>query len=467
MDRSTRGQRRTPNAALDAMIAVSGASHKALAHRVNELLRAWGRPAHYTHTSVANWIRGMTPRWPTPRFIAAALGERLGRPVGLADIGMADAETIDADVGLDFPRPLPAAIETATQFWSHVNRRDFFLSSSFAAAAYAVPVRRWLIQPTDRHTHHKGSIRVGRADVAELNEAAERARHWDSKYGGGSSGASQVTACLQHKATPLLGGTYTDEVGTELFAATAQLARLAGFAAFDMGHHDLAQRHYVQALRLARAANDVPFGGYVLVTMAMQTALRGFHDDAIDMAQAAVERTKHVATPRTLAFFHLIEARAHARAGDQRAAGHTLAASERLLGLANPSHDDPPWIDFYNFSRLAADATEIHRDLGMPDHVLRWNTQATMPTGRFVRSYGMRLAIVGSGHLQVGHLEEGLLLGHQSIDVLQRVASKRSLDYLRDLTNRLEPWSKETAVQGFRERALREVGVRADLLDDR
>lgn len=29
-------------------------------------------------------------------------------------------------------------------------RRDFFFSPSFAAAAVAVPVRRWLIQPTDR-----------------------------------------------------------------------------------------------------------------------------------------------------------------------------------------------------------------------------------------------------------------------------------------------------------------------------
>jgi hypothetical protein len=458
---SARRQPQTPNLALEAVITTSGASHKALAHRVNEYLHDWGRPARYTHTSVANWIRGMTPRWPAPQFIAAALGERLGRPVSLAEIGMADAETMGADVGLDFPRPLSAAIDTATQFWSHVNRRDFFLSSSFAAAAYAVPVRRWLIQPDDRRTHHKGSVRVGKADVAELNEAAERARHWDSKYGGGSSGASQVTACLQDRATPLLRGTYTDEIGVELFAATARLARLAGFAAFDMGHHGLAQRHYVQALRLARAAGDIPFGGYVLVTMAMQAALRGFHDDAIDMAQAVFERAKHQATPRTLAFFRLIEARAHARAGDRRAAGHTLASSEQLLGLANPTHDDPAWIDFYDYSRLAADATEIHRDLNMPQHVLRWNSQATMPTNRFVRSYGMRLAIVGSGHLQAGQLDEGLLLGHQSIDVLQQVASTRSLDYLRDFTARLEPWRREPAVHEFRQRALREAGVPA------
>ena len=67
---------------------------------------------NYTHTSVANWCRrGMVPDWPVPKLLAQAIGERLGRPVQLAEIGMADAETPDADVGLDFPRdpPTPCA----------------------------------------------------------------------------------------------------------------------------------------------------------------------------------------------------------------------------------------------------------------------------------------------------------------------------------------------------------------------
>lgn len=59
----------------------------------------------YSHTSV-NWCRrGMTPKWPVPKLLAQAIGERIGRPVNLSEIGMGEAETIDASVGLDFPRP--------------------------------------------------------------------------------------------------------------------------------------------------------------------------------------------------------------------------------------------------------------------------------------------------------------------------------------------------------------------------
>ncbi|MGP4105343.1 hypothetical protein [Nonomuraea sp. KM90] len=77
--------------------------------------------------------------------------------------------------------------------------------------------------------------RVGAADLAELRDAAEHARHLDSKYGGGSFGSSLVAACLRERAVPLLKGTYTDAVGRELFSATAQLGRLAGYAAWDVG----------------------------------------------------------------------------------------------------------------------------------------------------------------------------------------------------------------------------------------
>ncbi|MGP4105344.1 hypothetical protein [Nonomuraea sp. KM90] len=120
------------------------------------------------------------------------------------------------------------------------------------------------------------------------------------------------------------------------------------------------QRHYIQALRLARAAGDVPLGGYVLASMSLQAGLNDHVEDAIDMAQGAYERARDHATPRTLAFFKLVEARAHARAARRhgracarRAAGLALAQSETLLGHAHPDDGDPTWIDFFTHARLA------------------------------------------------------------------------------------------------------------------
>ncbi|WP_280670510.1 MULTISPECIES: sporulation protein [unclassified Kitasatospora] len=353
-------------------------------------------------------------------------------------------------------------MRVATSFWSSVDRRDFLTGSSFAVAAFATPVTRWLGTPADESAARRGSVRVGSADLAELRDAADDARRWDSKYGGGNWKANSVTACLQERAVPLLNGSFGDGVGRELFSVTAELSRLAGWTAFDVGQHDAAQRHFIQALRLARAGGDVQLGCYVLTTMAMQTLLRGFASEAIDMTQGAFQRAKGEAAPRVLAFTKLIEARAHARDGDARAASAALAASETLLGQARDGAEEPAWIDFYQHARLSADAAEIFRDLKNPKAALTWNAQAAaMAPGVFTRSVGMRLAIVGTAHLQDRDLDHGLQLGHQAVDILSRVQSSRALDYVREFTTALTPWRREARVADFVQRTRTELGVAA------
>ncbi|MFG3227609.1 sporulation protein [Kitasatospora sp. NPDC048194] len=461
---STTRRAKPPNDALARMIEkCDGASHKSLALRVNQLAHEAGLTTTYTHTSVANWCRrGMVPDWPVPKLLAQAIGERLGRPVQLAEIGMADAETPDAAVGLDFPRDPADAVRVATSFWSTVNRRDFLTGTGFAVSAFTTPFTRWLVTPADDAAAHRGRGRVGTADIAELREAADDARRWDSKYGGGNWKANSVTACLQERAVPLLNGSFSDDVGRQLFSVTAELSRLAGWTAFDVGQHDAAQRHFIQALRLARAGGDVELGCYVLTTMAMQTLLRGFASEAIDMTQGAFQRAKGEAAPRVLAFTKLIEARAHARDNNAKAASAALAASENLLDQAHDDADEPAWIDFYHHARLSADAAEIFRDLKNPKAALAWNTQAAaMPTGVFTRSVGMRLAIVGTAHLQANDLDQGLTLGNQAVDILARVQSSRAKDYVREFNAALAPWRRETAVRDFLHRTRSELGVAA------
>ncbi|MEV0125988.1 sporulation protein [Streptomyces sp. NPDC050703] len=457
---------RPPNADLSRLIEAGGASHKSLALRVNQLARQAGMETDYSHTSVANWCkRGMTPRWPVPKLLAQAIGERLGRPVDLDEIGMGAAETIDASVGLDFARDPADAVRVATTFWSSVNRRDFLnrTGSGFAASAFTTPVTRWLVTPADETADHRGGQQVGRADLDELREAADDARRWDSKYGGGNWKASSVTACLDHRAGPLLQGSFSDGIGRELFSVTAELSRLAGWTAFDVGEHEVAQRHFIQALRLARAGGDTQLGCYVLTTMALQSLMRGFASEAVDMAQGAFERAKGQAVPRVLAFTKLIEARAHARENDPRAAARALKASEDLLGQAkDDSGDEPAWIDFYHHARLSADAAEVFRDLRNPKAALGWNQQATaMPTGVFTRSVGMRLAIVGTAHLQGRDLDHGLELGNRSVGILARVQSSRAKDYVREFNAALAPWRREAAVREFVHRTRKELGVAA------
>ncbi|MFD7428456.1 collagen-like protein [Streptomyces sp. NPDC059818] len=530
-------EQRGPNEKLGTVLALAGISNAGLARRVNDLGAQRGLTLRYDKTSVARWVsKGMVPQGAAPHLIAAAIGAKLGRPVPLHEIGLADADPAP-EVGLTFPRDVGEAVRSATELYrlDLAGRRAGSggiwqsLAGSFSVSAYATPASRWLISPADPsvarasaaaeaavlgtqgargavgaqgapgapgsaappgvpgqqilsgtalvpgqagappvHGHsvsipaqpgpdsaHGGSpLRVGHSDVSKLREAAQDARRWDSKYGGGDWRSSMVPECLRVDAAPLLLGSYSDEVGRALFGAAAELTRLAGWMAFDTGQQEAAQRYYIQALRLARAAADVPLGGYVLASMSLQATYRGFADEGVDLAQAAVERNRGLATARTMSFFRLVEARAHAKASDAPAAGAALKAAEGWLERSRDGDADPSWLGFYSYDRFAADAAECHLDLKAPRQVRRFTEQAlSRPTEEFVRSHGLRLVVSAVAELESGNLDAACAAGTRAVEVAGRISSARTTEYVRDLLHRLEPYGDEPRVAELRERA--------------
>ncbi|MDQ0843736.1 MFS transporter [Streptomyces sp. V1I6] len=489
-------EQRGPNEKLGTVLALAGISNAGLARRVNDLGAQRGLTLRYDKTSVARWVsKGMVPQGAAPHLIAAAIGAKLGRPVPLHEIGLADADPAP-EVGLAFPRDVGEAVKSATELYrlDLAGRRAGgggiwqSLAGSFAVSAYATPASRWLITPADASVerlfdvaggpplssdpsagaHEPGGVsdgpetadvadtpaRVGHSDVAKLREAAEDARRWDSKYGGGDWRSSMVPECLRVDAAPLLLGSYSDEVGRALFGATAELTRLAGWMAFDTGQQEAAQRYYIQALRLARAAADVPLGGYVLASMSLQATYRGFADEGVDLAQAALERNRGLATARTMSFFRLVEARAHAKANDAAAAGAALKAAEGWLERSREGDGDPSWLGFYSYDRFAADAAECYRDLKAPRQVRRFTEQAlSRPTEEYVRSHGLRLVVSAVAELESGNLDAACAAGTRAVEVAGRISSARTTEYVRDLLHRLEPYGDEPRVMELRERA--------------
>ncbi|MGW6606188.1 hypothetical protein [Streptomyces sp. NPDC055036] len=441
------------NELLKRLVEAADISHRRLAARVNQLGAATGVNLRYQHTSVTNWVeRGMIPRSPVPQLIAAALAEYLGRPIELHAIGMARGADGKTDVGLDFPRDTATAVRTAATHWSTVDRRSFLQAQgAFTVDAFTGPVIRWSAVPADPpYAHHGGTSRVGRTDIAELWQAAEDARLWDSRYGGGNWKTSSVVECLRLRAAPMLTGTYSESVGRELFAATAELSRTVGWASFDAGQHAESQRHLIQALRLARAAGDIETGCYVLTTMSLATYLRGYPEKAADMAEAAHERAKGHAAPRVLGFAKLAEARAHARAGHSTDAAAALSEAEKHLEAIRPGAHDPVHLSYFGRERLASDAVEIYRDLGIPSEAFRWSKEAApMPADRFTRAVGIRKAVLAATHLQRPDLDQGLADAQESLTILQNLRSPRAHSYLHDVVRALDPWQRERRVVQF------------------
>ncbi|MFE9248666.1 transcriptional regulator [Streptomyces sp. NPDC007088] len=449
---------RQPNERLQALIQEAGCSNAGLARRVNMCGAEHGLDLRYDKTSVARWLRGQQPRGRAPAVIAEALGRKLGRAVTIDEIGMANGKNLASGVGLQFSPTVLGAIEQVCELWrSDVGRRDFLSGSSVASSALVEPSRDWLISVPDGQVARNGGPRVGPSDVAAVRAMTEALVGLDHQYGSGHV-RPVVVHYLNSVVSGLLSGSYRESVGRELFGAVARLTELAGYMAIDTGQPGLAQRYYIQALRLAQAADDRAYGGYVLAaSMSHLAAQLGNPREISQLARAAQEGARGRATPRARSMFHAAEARGHALLGDRRSAQEAVGRAESELARCAPERDeDPAWIAHFDEAYLADELAHCYRDLGDPVQSARAAGAALAghPRSR-TRRRAIGLVLLATAQVQQREVEEGCRTGLRAAELLGSLRSNRGAEYLDDFRLRLEPYREEAAV--------REFGARLDL----
>ncbi|QDQ12170.1 transcriptional regulator [Streptomyces spectabilis] len=445
---------RQPNERLQALIQEAGCSNAGLARRVNMCGAEHGLDLRYDKTSVARWLRGQQPRGRAPGIIAEALGRKLGRTVTIDEIGMANGKNLASGVGLQFSPTVLGAIEQVCELWrSDVGRRDFLSGSSVAASALVEPSRDWLISSPDPQVGRTAGPRVGLSDVAAVKAMTEALTQLDHQYGSGHV-RPVVVHYLNSVVSGLLAGSYREAVGRELFAAVARLTELAGYMAVDTGQPGLAQRYYIQALRLAQAAGDRGYGGYVLAaSMSHLAAQLGNPREIAQLARAAQEGARGRVTPRAESMFYAAEARGHALLGDARStqavAGRAVEAMERAVG-GEQSGDDPVWIRHFDQAYLADELAHCHRDLGQADAAARCAQEALAghPETR-ARRRAIGLVLLATAQVQRRDVEQACHTGLKAVELLGTLRSNRGAEYLDDFQQRLEPYREEPVVREF------------------
>ncbi|WP_329033606.1 transcriptional regulator [Streptomyces sp. NBC_01725] len=443
---------RQPNERLQTLIQEAGCSNAGLARRVNMVGNERGLDLRYDKTSVARWLRGQQPRGRAPGIIAEALGRKLGRTVTIDELGMANGKNLASGIGLQFSPTVVGAIEQVCELWrSDVGRRDFLTGAAVASSALVEPSRDWLITGADASVARNTGARVGDSDVAAVAAMTSALVELDHRFGSGHV-RPVVVHYLNSVVSGLLSGSYPEAVGRRLFAAVARLTELAGYMAVDTGQPGLAQRYYIQALRLAQAAGDRGYGGYVLAaSMSHLAAQLGNPREIAQLARAAQEGARGHVTPRAQAMFLAAEARGHALMGDvsqcHAVAGRALTALEH----ADPeSGDDPVWIAHYDHAYLADELAHCYRDLGQPEAAARHasDSLAGHPESRS-RRRAIGLVLLATAQVQQREVEEACRTGTRAAELLGTLRSSRGAEYLDDLQQRLEPYGAEPAVREF------------------
>ncbi|MDX2558444.1 regulator [Streptomyces sp. TX20-6-3] len=511
-----RPPQRIPNRQLAALIAEAGFSHAGLARRVDQLGLEHGLDLRYDKTSVTRWLRGQQPRGTTPALIAEVFTRRLGRRLSAQDLGLDACAPVYAGLefaatpeeAVDIVSGLwrkdsgshaelrkiaftPAGLVVPSRDWligradDRVARGDApqgpraTAASGAAAAAGAmatataearlahdprpahdprlahdprVPPQGRFSVPRQRGTDRGPGQRVSSGDIAALRSVGELFRTLDHAYGGGHARQALVRY-LEHEAEPMLRGTYGESVGRRLFAAAADLTRLAGWTSYDIAAHGLAQRYFVQALRLAQAAGDRAYGSYVLLTMSCQAVYLGHGREAVQLARVAQQGVGPAAPPVVQAMLHAVEARGHAVLGEARVCSASLVRAERALEAARPGDEVPYWARMFDEAQLADELGHCHRDLQQYRPAAQHAERALqLRAPGFARSRLFCRVVLATSRLALGELDQACALGAEAAQQASEMRSARAVEYVRDFERRLEPYRDAAAARTYRDR---------------
>ncbi|HEY3872132.1 MAG TPA: hypothetical protein VGM10_27475 [Actinocrinis sp.] len=338
-------------------------SPEGLARRVNTLAISSGLNRRIHEKTPYKWLRGDCPRSPIAELAVHVLNEALPEPLGAQELGWttsAQSAFLPADAGLGDGRSQIGAVLDDLAWRDLMNRREFARLSGAALIGAAVPTGAVEFGRAERMT---AGDRVTAQVMDALDDLSSTLRRSDD-LGGRLAYEWAVRECTW-VAQLMRHGTYDDAIAARLHSTLANFAQIAGWSAFDLGHHGLGQRLHLLALRAARSGADHDLPSHILAMMTVQSWWRGGHRDALALSDAAMTGIGPDTNPRVLAWIHSNRAQV---CGANGLRTETLAAiDDARQSLAEPADQDPSWIYWVGDATLHSDAGKAYEGLGRSD----------------------------------------------------------------------------------------------------
>ncbi|MFC9506531.1 sporulation protein [Streptomyces sp. NPDC057002] len=442
---------REPNAQLVAVMDEAKVSNKGLAKRMKDAAAQRGISLGTTHVSVQRWRDGAGIQPQTAALMADVLSTKLGRRIAPGDLGFFDHTRPATPEPLGYPSTVPDVLSMldglAQERADTVTSEQLIVSDSDLSSA----VLSWMIaRPDGIQTDKPAQQRVGMRDVRAIRDAAATFMQLDFKYGGGH-GHKALRHYFRHEVLPLLSASYSEKVGTALFGAAAEVSQLLAWTAYDSGNHPLAHRYLTSTLRLSQVIDDRMFGARILGNLSHQANYLGNHTQAIQLARAAVEGAKGRATPRAMANYWAMEARALSNAGDRTGASLAMNQSERHFERAG-SGDDPPWLSYFDDAELLGEFCHCFRDLRMRREAVEHAQRAVDSTDpQYARTLGFCRMVLAQSQLLNGELEAAVTTASLAVDGGDSLQSSRFQRYVSDFQAEVSAYTANPAVVAFNE----------------
>ncbi|MEW1911954.1 hypothetical protein AB0442_26510 [Kitasatospora sp. NPDC085895] len=353
--------------------------------------------------------RGMVPRAPHDQTVCEVLGRAVGIAVTYEQLwgrmGSGRGAKILSPRLLTDPwtaDTAQTALREAGADAAPVRLTDLFRGDELEQAA-----RHWASPPPEV-TGGVGALRIAPEQLADLRLSYESKRRLERAYGGGLIlDLAKAELAMVGKLLEL--GAYDEKLGRELYGAAGRLARLVGWANYDMGNDAAAQRAFVAALRAAHVSGDPRLGVGVVGCLAVQATYNsgGRGLDAVAMLSTALRAADEVLTPRERALQLGRIARAHGRKGEQISAE---AVAERALQALDGVDDHA-----HERADLAGMVGEMHLFLGDFERAQRMlgEAVAALPAER-ARTRALLMVRLAEAYRRTGEREEAARIADEA-----------------------------------------------------
>lgn len=398
--------------------------------------------------NIARWENGHA----YPTEYVSHLVKAYGKPAHMLGLG-------DPPSGTELPPvAYPATADDNVDEVSHLWRADLRDSGQLLTAApdlgawQSAPFA-WLVAPSGVVLPQpRERTEVGMSDVEAIRATIDMFVDMDNRFGGGH-GRRALVQYLDSDVRELLNARSTEHVGRALFATVSEGTLLAAWMSYDSGHHGLAQRYFVQALRLAQTADDRRLAGSILSAMSHQATFLGRYAEAADLARAALLGTQRHGTATMSAQFHAMEARALARLGDDAGCSAALSAAMSTFDRHNPG-EDPEFIGYFDEAELSAEFGHCFRDLSQAGQATSYAELCLGGTdGKYVRSDFFATMVLADSLLDRGEPEQACRAAMQALTLGRQLKSARCVAYLGEFRTRLDRFNGNATVVDFLDQA--------------
>jgi transcriptional regulator with XRE-family HTH domain len=382
----------------------------------------------------------------------------------LRDVGavarLASALGVPADL-LGFKPDLvkdPAANDEQVVDW--MQRRDFIATATALALGGMVGTTEGFgVDTLPAAGSGESMKRVGMSDVARIETTTAAFLDWYRRWGGGPC-RSAITAQLDWVMSIGRSATMaTEAVRRRLLAATAELARVATWAAYDMEQHSAARRFGMISIDAGREAGNSDLACQVLRPLTDQALHLGRPDEALRLVRLSYAMTADsddTASNRSVASIASYEAWCHAAVGSAERCERALAKAEEHFG-ESLAEDERPWL-------VGFDETELLALRGHAYHVLaEWVPEAAPRAVPLLEDAAQErgaaypstrtLYTIALASTQLCHpdtVADGIRNGYRALDGASTLNSPRALSRLRGLDRMAAGRAKEPEVAEFR-----------------